>query len=222
MKKINYFFLLLCVACVFGSCAVGTYVPHAVNVIGTQTTVVLDKANFRVVRSVEAVVEVDNDRLRRADVEKSAFAELTRKYPLTGSQTYINVVFEEVQREKVFAFHSGRYKLKQYVAVRATIIEFLQDNGQPIPSVESPYNTAPRYAQIEQEISIEYSPNKCYLAWLLKTGQLTRDKNKQSELNEKYPLGELIQIMQSHSEYDLLKMMNGYDRNLKNYEHTSN
>ena len=145
MKKISYFMLLF-VACVFASCAVGTYVPHSVTLLGSQTTVVLDKANYRVVRNVEAVVEVDNDRLRRADVEKSAFAELMCKYPLIGSQAYINVVCEEVQREKVFAFHYGRYAVKQYVAVRATIIEFLQDNGEPIKSVDSPYNTASQRA----------------------------------------------------------------------------
>lgn len=204
MKKLNYLFTLICVAVIFGSCAVGTYVPHAVTLLGSQTTVVLDKANYRVVRNVEAVVEVDNDRLRRADVEKSAFAELMRRYPLTGSQAYINVVCEEMQREKVFAFHTGRYALKQYVAVRATIIEFLQDNGEPVKSVASPYNSGqvqqrvikeePSKTIVTHENEKEESPteeeemaklkqlaknkaNKLYVAYLYKSKKLNGDKS---------------------------------------------
>lgn len=141
MKKVNYFFVLLCVACVFGSCAVGSYVPSTLNVGGISTQVVLSQANYRVVRNIETVVDINNDNLRRADVEKSAFAELMRKYPLTGSQAYINVVLEEVRREK-FGMAGALQKRKQHVAVRATIIEFLQENGEPIKSVALPYNTA--------------------------------------------------------------------------------
>lgn len=143
MKKVNYFIVLLFIACIFGSCAVGSYVPTSLNVGGVSTQVVLSQANYRVVRNIETVVEINNDNLRRADVEKSAFAELTRKYPLTGSQAYINVILEEIRREK-FGMGGGLQKRKQFVAVRATIIEFLQENGQPVKSVESPYNTAPQ------------------------------------------------------------------------------
>ena len=144
MKKIKYLAMLLVVACVLGSCAWGTYVPHSLNLLGNSTSVVLDKANYRVVRNVETVIEINNSHLRRADVEKSAFAELMRQYPLTGSQAYINVVVEEVRRENTNLFRfffGGKPKVKQYVAVRAIIIEFLQENGEPIKSVESPYTT---------------------------------------------------------------------------------
>lgn len=224
MKKLNYGVLLVFVASIFGSCAVGTYVPHSVNLTGTQTTVVLDKANFRVVRNVEAVVEVDNDRLRRADVEKSAFAELTRKYPLTGSQAYINVVFDEVRREKVFAFHSGRFKLKQYVAVRATIIEFLQDNGQPIPSASSPYNTAPqRKASVEtpQVESTEMSPEQIheadtyYLAWLYKTGQLNGEYI--NKLSKTYDFEQIRKMVKRYSAEELHVKSKGHDNKLEKY-----
>lgn len=230
--------MLLFVTSIFGSCAVGTYVPHVVTNLGTQTTVVLDKANFRVVRNVEAVVEVDNDRLRRADVEESAFAELMRLYPLTGSQTYINVVCEEMQREKVFAFHTGRYALKQYVAVRATIIEFLQDNGEPIESVESPYNTfsqrivkeesqivetLPQNGVDEPELSIEEIiqdkatniKNHYYLMYLLKSNNF--DYNKQSEAEKYFNIKDLQKAKNKYSLELLEKLSAEHDKYFERY-----
>lgn len=135
MKKVFY---LSCIAMIASSCAVGTYNPMARNNFGAQTTVVLDKANFRVVRDVEAVVEVNNTNLKRQDVEKSAYGELLRNARLTGSQVLINVVVEEIRRENTDIFRA-LFRIppqrKQYVAARATVIEFLKDNGEPISSV---------------------------------------------------------------------------------------
>lgn len=76
MKKISIIFV---VAFIATSCAIGTYYPYAQNNFGAQSTVVLDKANFRVVRDVEAIVNVDNTNLSRADVANSAYGELLRK-----------------------------------------------------------------------------------------------------------------------------------------------
>lgn len=64
-------------------------------------------------------------------LKKSAFAELMRKYPLVGSQVYINVVMEEVRREENTA-NGGLSNLKQYISVRATIIEFIKEDGTPV------------------------------------------------------------------------------------------
>jgi hypothetical protein len=126
MKKIN-FILLAAVLCMLTSCGVGVYYPYAHNVFGAQTTVHLDKANFRVVRDVEAVVAVKNTNLSRSSVEKSAYGQLLRNARLTGSQVLINVVIEEIRRDNgLNAF--------QYVAARATIIEFLDENGNPTVS----------------------------------------------------------------------------------------
>ena len=122
------------VAVIATSCAVGTYHPYAQNNFGAQSTVVLDKANFRVVRDVEAIVDVNNTRLSRADVASSAYGELLRKAQLTGSQVLINVVIEEVRRETggFFRWLFGiPPKRVQHVAARATIIEFLDENGNP-------------------------------------------------------------------------------------------
>lgn len=130
MRKVS---ILLVVALIATSCAVGTYYPYARNNFGAQSTVVLDKANFRVVRDVEAIVDVNNTRLSRADVASSAYGELLRKAQLTGSQVLINVVIEEVRRETAgfFRLLFGMPKRVQHVAARATIIEFLDENGNP-------------------------------------------------------------------------------------------
>ena len=124
------------------SCSVGTYLPNARNNFGAQSTVVLDKANFRVVRNIEAVVEVNNTNLSRTDVANSAYGKLLKNAQLTGSQVLINVVIEEIRRESTnfFRFLFGGYpKRVQHVAARATIIEFLDEQGQPIQSV--PYTS---------------------------------------------------------------------------------
>ena len=127
MRKVS---ILLVVALIATSCAVGTYHPYAQNNFGAQSTVVLDKANFRVVRDVEAIVDVNNTRLSRADVASSAYGELLRKAQLTGSQVLINVVIEEVRRESAgfFRLLFGIPKRVQHVAARATIIDFLVSN----------------------------------------------------------------------------------------------
>lgn len=122
MKKIFYFVLIAIVAT---SCK-GIYIPYATNHFGAQSQVVLDKANFRVVRNVEVIVDFDNTNMRRAEAEKSAYGELLREAQLTGSQVLINVVIEEVLRK---GWHRH-----QYVAARATIIEFLDENSNPTVS----------------------------------------------------------------------------------------
>jgi hypothetical protein len=139
MKKIN-FILLAAVLCMLTSCGVGVYYPNAHNVFGAQTTVHLDKANFRVVRNVEAVVAVTNTNLSRSSVEKSAYGQLLRNAKLTGSQVLINVVIEEVQRASggLLRWFIGAPKIVQYVAARATIIEFLDENGNP--TISQPYH----------------------------------------------------------------------------------
>lgn len=135
MKKILY---LLLVALIATSCARGYYAPRNTNQYGVQTQVVLNKANFRIVRHLEVVIDVNNTDLKRADVEKSAYAELLRRANLTGSQALINVVVEEVRREStnIFRILFGLPKVVQHVAARATVIEFLDDNGNPIQSTD--------------------------------------------------------------------------------------
>lgn len=230
MRKFNIIFVLSCIVCILGSCAYGTYVPP-INSIGAQTTVVLDRANFRVVRNVEVFVEVDNNNLNLMDVKHSAYAELMRKYPLTGSQTYINVVFEEVHHEKVFGFffvHAGRYALKQYVAVRATIIEFLQENGQPIQSVEYPEDTLsqdtkltdgeivqtlPSFTPEEMEVMREKAKmrhNQFYMVLLLKTG--TFNKDIQDVAEQLFDLKEIKKLCSEYALKEIVRYSEGHDK----------
>lgn len=245
MKKFNYFFMLLCVACVFGSCAVGSYVPSTLNVGGTSTQVVLSQANFRVVRNIEVVVEINNDHLRRADVEKSAFAELIRRYPLTGSQAYVNVVLEEVRRDKNGGGGWIR-KRKQFVAVRATIIEFLQINGEPVKSKKSPYDTTVQKSsqpvngtsttstrtsqdavksntqltdnclgQEEMTSAMIEEANMYYIAWLYKTTKL--NNSYFGELTKRYDFVEIQSIVHKYSESELLQLSCGHNPNMNKY-----
>jgi hypothetical protein len=147
MKKVNYF-LLVTLLGMLTSCSVGMYYPHSQNLFGAQTSVQLNQANFRVVRDVEAVVEVVNSRLSRSSVEKSAYGQLLRNAKLTGSQVLINVVIEEIRRENRV---SG--KCAQYVAARATIIEFLDENGNP--TVSKSYRPTTGHQSITQNTNVE-------------------------------------------------------------------
>jgi hypothetical protein len=134
---------------------VGTYYPYAQNNFGAQSTVVLEEANFRVVRDVEAIINVDNTNLSRADVANSAYGELLRKAQLTGSQVLINVVIEEVRRESggLLRLLFGMPKRVQHVAARATIIEFLDKDGNP--TVSQSYR--PSYTQTTT-VSVQPAP----------------------------------------------------------------
>ena len=228
------------VTLMLSSCAVGTYMPGALNNYGTQTQVVLSGANFRIVRDVEVVIEVDNSNLKRQDVERSAYGELLRQYKLTGSQAFINVSIEEVRRESMGFFRAlfvGVPKVKQYVAARATIIEFLQPNGEPIKSVETPYtksvestpvtmveepakqntktvegtsvtkNESKQLTAREQE-----QANYYYLTYLYKKGELNTEK-----LDKSIDFDRIIKTASSNTIIDLSKKGQGYDVSLEKY-----
>lgn len=211
------------VTLMLSSCAVGTYMPSALNNYGTQTQVVLSGANFRIVRDVEVVIEVDNSNLKRKDVERSAYGELLRQYKLTGSQAFINVSIEQVRRESMGFFRAlfvGIPKVKQYVAARATIIEFLQPNGEPIKSVETPYTKTVESTPVtavketkqltakEQEI-VNYN----YLAYLYKQGKLNTKK-----LDKSINLKRIQKLASSDTAEVLSKKIQGYDVSLEKYK----
>ena len=217
MKKIVIF---IAATIILSSCAVGTYMPNAYNNYGTQTQVVLDRANFRIVRDVEVVVEVNNSNLKRKDVEQSAYGELLRQYKLTGSQAFINVSIEEVRREKINAF--GFSKRKQYVAARATIIEFLQDNGEPITSAASPYtqttstttNTPIQQSQPQKELTKaeQEAADRYYLAYLAKTNSLNYYK-----AGNKYDVKKIKKLASSSTKEELLERSKGHSKSVEKY-----
>ena len=227
------------VTLMLSSCAVGTYMPGALNNYGTQTQVVLSGANFRIVRDVEVVIEVDNSNLKRQDVERSAYGELLRQYKLTGSQAFINVSIEEVRHESAGFFRAlfvGVPKVKQYVAARATIIEFLQPNGEPIKSVETPYTKSVESTPVtmveepakQNTKTVEGTPvtkneskqltreqeqaNYYYLAYLYKKGELNTEK-----LDKTIDFKRIKETASSNTITDLLKKRQGYDVSLEKY-----
>lgn len=211
------------VTLMLSSCAVGTYMPGALNNYGTQTQVVLSGANFRIVRDVEVVIEVDNSNLKRQDVERSAYGELLRQYKLTGSQAFINVSIEEVRRESMGFFRAlfvGVPKVKQYVAARATIIEFLQPNGEPIKSVETPYTKSVESTPVTmvEEPAKQLTPEEqeqadyYYLAYLYRTGKLNTRK-----LDKSIDFDRIIKTASSNTIIDLSKKGQGYDVSLEKY-----
>ena len=237
MKKVFYFMLVVVLA---SSCATGYYAPHNINQFGTQTQVVLSEANFRIVRHLEVVIDINNSNLKRADVEKSAYAELIHRANLTGSQALINVVIEEVRREKD---SWGFVIITQHVAARGTIIEFLDKNGNPIQSeayqgsapVASTTSTnidsksastsyqgsAPRSNQTDvQEQQQQASESetrvteadKYYIAWLYKTGYLKQGRIK--ELRQRFDVSELKMLSEKYSDEELHRMSKGHDRKL--------
>lgn len=237
MKKVFYFMLVVVLA---SSCATGYYAPHNINQFGTQTQVVLSEANFRIVRHLEVVIDINNSNLKRADVEKSAYAELIRRANLTGSQALINVFIEEVRREKN---SWGFVIIKQHVAARGTIIEFLDKNGNPIQSeayqgsapVASTTSTnidsksastsyqgsAPRSNQTdvqEQQQQASQSEtsvteaDKYYIAWVYKTGHLKQGRIK--ELRQRFDLSELKMLSEKYSDKELHRMSKGHDKKL--------
>lgn len=241
MKKL---IIVSIVTLMLSSCAVGTYMPSALNNYGTQTQVVLSGANFRIVRDVEVVIEVDNSNLKRQDVERSAYGELLRQYKLTGSQAFINVSIEEVRRESAGFFRAlfvGVPKVKQYVAARATIIEFLQPNGEPIKSVETPYTKSVESTPVTmveepakqntktventsvtkiEEPAKQLTPeeqeqaNYYYLAYLYKTGKLNiRKLDKTIAIDFK----RIKETANSNTIKDLLIKRQGYDVSLNKY-----
>lgn len=237
MKKL---IIVSIVTLMLSSCAVGTYMPGALNNYGTQTQVVLSGANFRIVRDVEVVIEVDNSNLKRQDVERSAYGELLRQYKLTGSQAFINVSIEEVRRESMGFFRAlfvGLPKVKQYVAARATIIEFLQPNGEPIKSVETPYTksvestpvtmveepakqntktvegTSVTKNESKQLTREQEQANYYYLTYLYKKGELNTEK-----LDKSIDFKRIQETAFSNTIKDLLNKIQGYDVSLEKYK----
>ena len=229
------------VTLMLSSCAVGTYMPGALNNYGTQTQVVLSGANFRIVRDVEVVIEVDNSNLKRQDVERGAYGELLRQYKLTGSQAFINVSIEEVRRESMGFFRAlfvGVPKVKQYVAARATIIEFLQPNGEPIKSVETPYTKSVESTPVtmveepakQNTKTVDGTPvtkneskqltareqeqvNYYYLTYLYKKGELNTEK-----LDKSIDFKRIQETAFSNTIKDLLNKIQGYDVSLEKYK----
>ncbi|MBQ0057975.1 MAG: hypothetical protein KBT20_10005 [Bacteroidales bacterium] len=138
MKKILFLLMLCGVIC--SSCTTGRYVSNVSNNFGIQTQVVLDHANYRVVRNIETYAKIDGAFVSKSTVENSAISKLFKENPLVGCQAYINVTVEEAntQTTNIFVRMLGGYPTStQFVVARATIIEFIDGNGCLSTSIDS-------------------------------------------------------------------------------------
>lgn len=219
--------LFATIAIIVSSCSRGFYNPNAVNNYGTQTQVILSQANFRIVKHVEFVIEINNSHLKRQDVEKSAYAELLRRCNLTGSQALINVSIEEVVRENanIFSvlFAGNIRKVKQYVAARATVIEFIPDNGQGVEKRSTTVSTDSNVgtfqsnngaANTKQSINnfkpTQRTPNsrECYLvlAYFYKNNSLDASK-----AGKNYNIKEILKIAKNSSKAHLWEQIKDLD-----------
>lgn len=219
--------LFATIAIIASSCSRGFYNPNAVNNYGTQTQVVLSQANFRIVKHVEFVIEINNSNLKRQDVEKSAYAELLRRCNLTGSQALINVSIEEVVRENAnffsVLFAGNIRKVKQYVAARATVIEFLPDKVQGVEKRSTTVNTDSNVGTIQGNNGTtntkqstnnvkqtQRTPNsrECYLvlAYFYKNNALDTQK-----VSKNYNINEIKKIAKNSSKAHLWEQIKDLD-----------
>lgn len=80
MKKLLSLMVVVSTIVLFSSCSTGRYCNNSFNLNGTQTQVVLSKANFRIIKNVEATYVYRESWHFSADqLQQSAYAELLKK-----------------------------------------------------------------------------------------------------------------------------------------------
>ncbi len=212
MKKLNYLIGVSLVAIIATSCSTITYMPHNVNNYGTQTQVVLSKANFRVIDDVEYVYQYDKNSIGLDKAKNCAYLKLLQSCKLKGSQALINVSVEEIRKDYSSLWRtlwSGAVmpKRRQYVVARATIIEFLPDGVSPESNVSSNRTEATQKAEAKHRLNEaeQRAANKAYLAFLYKTNHLYRADFGSDELKE------ISKLASQNTISDLEKKSAGYD-----------
>lgn len=221
MKKLNYLIGVSLVAILATSCSTVTYMPHNVNNYGTQTQVVLSKANFKIIRNVEYAYAYDKNSIGLEKAKNCAYMQLLRNCNLKGSQALINVSIEEIRKDYSDCWRnmwSGAVmpKRQQYVVARATIIEFLPDGVNPGTSggsvqtitaqTSSSQVNKPALNEAEQKAA-----NKAYLAYLFKTNHLYKSDFGAQEIVE------IRKLASQNTLEDLEKKSAGHDAQLEKH-----
>lgn len=240
MKKINYFFTLFCVALILGSCGINK-APFQDYPVTTE--VQLNQANYRIIGTAEGysrqLYVFGIGGLSQRSLRQNAIMDMYENANLKGSQAIVNITTALTWQGFIPFFEVKR------ASARGTIIEFLQDNGEPIRSVESPNNTTPqRTIQPEAknedkntqnvvdvpEISnskLEKSEQKklsdmqakkdmAYIAYLWKAG--TFRQQYKNEISAKYSIEEIKSLYNNYSLEELKEMSNGYNKELRKYK----
>lgn len=240
MKKINYFFTLFCVALILGSCGINK-APFQDYPVTTE--VQLNQANYRIIGTAEGysrqLYVFGIGGLSQRSLRQNAIMDMYENANLKGSQAIVNITTALTWQGFIPFFEVKR------ASARGTIIEFLQDNGEPIRSVESPNNTTPqRTIQPEAkkedkntqnvvdvpEMSnskLEKSEQKklsdmqakkdmAYIAYLWKAG--TFRQQDRNEISAKYSIEEIKSLYNNYSLEELKEMSNGYNKELRKYK----
>lgn len=172
------------------SCSSGRYVNNSTNLNLNQTQVVLSTNNFRVVKTVNAIVVYKQGlNFDYRYLAQNAYAELIRKANLTGSQMLVNVTLENVQR--ITGFTTKSTKQQNAVMAQGVVIEFCDPSMVGVPSVVSQPASAQQYSNVtqptsaqspaivaqptkltEDEVSI---PDKVFRAYLVKSFDANKD-----------------------------------------------
>ena len=218
MRKLNYLIGVSLVAIIATSCSTITYMPHNVNNYGTQTQVVLSKANFRVIDDVEYVYQYDKNSIGLDKAKNCAYLKLLQSCKLKGSQALINVSVEEIRKDYSSLWRnmwSGAVmpKRQQYVVARATIIEFLPEGVVPESTVSSngAVTTQKAVERPKLDAAQQRAANKAYLASLYKTNHLYRADFGSDELKE------ISKLASQNTLEDLEKKSAGHDVQLEKH-----
>jgi hypothetical protein len=240
MKKINYFFTLFCVALILGSCGINK-APFQDYPVTTE--VQLNQANYRIIGTAEGysrqLYVFGIGGLSQRSLKQNAIMDMYENANLKGSQAIVNITTALTWEGFIPFFEVKR------ASARGTIIEFLQDNGEPIRGIESPYNTAPqRTIQPEAknedkntqnvvdvpEMSnskLEKSEQKklsdmqakkdmAYIAYLWKAG--TFRQQDRNEISAKYNIEEIKSLYNNYTIEELKEMSDGYNKELRKYK----
>lgn len=240
MKKINYFFTLFCVALILGSCGINK-APFQDYPVTTE--VQLNQANYRIIGTAEGysrqLYVFGIGGLSQRSLRQNAIMDMYENANLKGSQAIVNITTALTWQGFIPFFEVKR------ASARGTIIEFLQDNGEPIRSVESPNNTTPqrtiqpeaknedkntqnvvdvpemsnsKLEKSEQKKMSEMQAKKdmAYIAYLWKAG--TFRQQDRNEISAKYSIEEIKSLYNNYSLEELKEMSNGYNKELRKYK----
>ncbi len=139
-----------------------------------KTDVLLSQGNYRIVKYVEgewsALYVLGIGGLRKEVVTSNAISEMYKNAKLTGNQQIINITTVTSIR-----FFVVFWRLR--AVARGNVIEFLDENGNPIPSV-APQGTAQRVQNEPQTVSA--SNNDVQQGNALQVQDITSEKQDQT------------------------------------------
>lgn len=208
MKNLSYVVILLittllCTNCAFNRAPFQDY-PAV-------TEVQLNQANWRIIGTAEGysrqVYVFGIGGLSQKSLKQNAIADMYKNANLEGTQVIINIS-TALTSSGLLPFYASKR-----ASARGTIIEFLQENGEPVKSIESPCHTiSQRAIQHETKHAVEQKPskptdaaslaklpeNKAYIMLLLKTNML-----KQKMTNEAQKYFDLKALKKEKAQYSI-------------------